>query len=100
MKNLKITTEIVYGILKDASWDYEHCGDRITRRYMDEYIAEIESGLSLKVVEDALNSCSDDIEKEYPDEWDINTLAAKYIADAVARQIVDCVYETVTFKIN
>jgi hypothetical protein len=98
--NNTISAQIVYDLLKGASWDYEHCGDRIKSDDMDEYISDIEDNISLPVVESAINDSKAEIESTFDEDGDINRWAAVFIADAVAQQVVDCIYQTVTFKAN
>lgn len=90
----------VFKLLSSSNWTYEHCGDRIKDGDMDEYINEIEDGLSLSLVEKILSDNEVNIIADFVSQFkidDINNFAAYFIADYVAQQIVNCVYPSVTF---
>lgn len=101
-QNLKIDAEKVEEILQKSNWGYEYSGYTPNAGKMQEYINEIESNISLKVVELILKSEEKYVFESYEDnqsDMDINQIAAYHIADYVANQLTDCIYEGVTFKI-
>ena len=109
-KLLKMTTNSISNELKlqaakllsTASFDYEHCGDKIKSGDMQEYINELEDRISEEACLKAINYRENHI-IETANSEDITIDAefiAGYIADEVAQSLVNCVYQTVTFIPN
>jgi hypothetical protein len=93
-----VDTEEVVSLLMPADWSYEFVGQSPDEEIMDWLTSEIIEGISEDLINDILEERKDDIEDSYDGGGDINRYAAHYIADMVARQLVECPYDGVTFK--
>jgi hypothetical protein len=99
MKVIKINKRTVYRLLKDATWDYEYCGETPNAETMKGYTEDIPRRLRQRHVNEAIEDAEKTIYDMMFVDGDINEFTAMLIADWVGQAVSDCKYPGVTFKI-